>query len=102
MSSQSRWDFGEHKDLGTGLYASTGLSLVSIDTTLSQILFHSFIYRRYLATDFYLGKVVIQLDATMNFIQCPLSQHVSGINMPIIRRTMQRTTAYDVQHCNER
>jgi hypothetical protein len=36
-----------------------------------------------------LGKVMIQLDAThMMFIQRPLSQHISGINMPIIRRTM--------------
>jgi hypothetical protein len=36
-----------------------------------------------------IGKVMIQLDAAhMNFIQRPLFQHVSGINMPIIRRTM--------------
>jgi hypothetical protein len=42
---------------------------------------------------------MIQLDAThMKFIQRPLSQHVSCIIMPIVMRTMQRTTAYDVQH----
>jgi hypothetical protein len=30
-----------------------------------------------------------------------VSQHVSGIIMPIIRRTIQsRQTAYGVQHCN--
>jgi hypothetical protein len=29
------------------------------------------------------------------------TQHVSGINMPIIRSTMQRTTAYGVQHRNK-
>jgi hypothetical protein len=35
------------------------------------------------------GKVTIQLDAThMKFIQRPLSRQVSGINMPIVRRTM--------------
>jgi hypothetical protein len=35
------------------------------------------------------GKVMIQLDATrMKFIQRSLSQHVSVINMPIVRRTM--------------
>jgi hypothetical protein len=35
------------------------------------------------------GKVMIQLDAThMKFIQRSLSQHVSGIKLPIFRRTM--------------
>jgi hypothetical protein len=35
------------------------------------------------------GTVTIQLDATcMKFIQRPLSPHVSGINMPIVRRTV--------------
>jgi hypothetical protein len=29
------------------------------------------------------------------------TQHVSGINMPILRSTKQRTTAYGVQHCNK-
>jgi hypothetical protein len=46
-----------------------------------------------------LGTVMVQLDAThMQFIQRHLCQHVSGINMPIVRRTMWWTTAYDVQH----
>jgi hypothetical protein len=35
------------------------------------------------------GKSMIQLDAThMKLIQRPLSQHVPGINMPIVRTTM--------------
>jgi hypothetical protein len=29
------------------------------------------------------------------------TQHVSGINMPIIRSTKRRTAAYGVQHCNK-
>jgi hypothetical protein len=46
-----------------------------------------------------LGKVMNQLDATqMKFIQCYLAQHISGINMPVIRSTIWRTTAFDVQH----
>jgi hypothetical protein len=45
-----------------------------------------------------LGKVTIQLDATMKFYS---TQHVSGIDMPIIRSTKQRTIAYGVQHCNK-
>jgi hypothetical protein len=45
-----------------------------------------------------LGKAIIQLDATMKFYS---TQHVSGINIPIIRSTKQRTTAYGVQHCNK-
>jgi hypothetical protein len=28
-----------------------------------------------------------------------VSQHVSGIIMPIIRRTVQNNNAYGVQHC---
>jgi hypothetical protein len=40
-----------------------------------------------------------QLNAThTKFIQFSLAQHVSGINMPIIRSTIQLTTAFDVQH----
>jgi hypothetical protein len=36
-----------------------------------------------------LGKVKNQLDTTcMKFILCSLAQHISGINMPIIRSTM--------------
>ena len=31
-----------------------------------------------------------------------LSQHVSGIIMPIIRRTIVCTPAYGVLHCNKR
>jgi hypothetical protein len=46
----------------------------------------------------YLVKVIIQQDATMKFYS---SQHVSGINTPIIRSTKQRTTAYGVQHCKK-
>jgi hypothetical protein len=46
-----------------------------------------------------LGKVKNQPDAThMKFIQCSLAQHVSGIIMPIIKSTIQWTTAFDVQH----
>jgi hypothetical protein len=45
------------------------------------------------------GKVVNQLDATqMEFYSVFLAQRVSGINMPIIRSTIWRTTAFDVQH----
>jgi len=31
-----------------------------------------------------------------------LSQHISGIIMPIIRRTRVCTAAYGVLHCNKR
>jgi hypothetical protein len=38
----------------------------------------------------YIGKVMIQLDAThTKFIQRPLFQHTSGINMPIVRNNTQ-------------
>jgi len=44
-----------------------------------------------------------QQDATnLMFITKPLSQHVSGIIMPIIRRTRVFTAAYGVLHCNKR
>jgi len=36
------------------------------------------------------------------FIINHLSQHVSGIIMPIVRRTRLCTTAYGVRHCNKR
>jgi hypothetical protein len=45
-----------------------------------------------------LGKITIQLDGTMKFYS---TQHVSGINMRIIRSTKQRTTAYGEQHCSK-
>ena len=44
-----------------------------------------------------------QQDATnLMFIIKLLSQHVSGIIMPIIRRTRVCTAAYGVLHCNKR
>jgi len=43
-----------------------------------------------------------QQDAiNLMFIEV-LSQHVSGIIMPIIRRTRPCTTAYGILHCNKR
>jgi hypothetical protein len=46
-----------------------------------------------------LGKVTDQLYVILvEFIRCSLAQHVSGINMPIIRSKIRRITAYDVQH----
>jgi len=44
-----------------------------------------------------------QQDATnLMFIVKRLSQHVSGIIIPIFRRTRLCATAYGVLHCNKR
>ena len=49
------------------------------------------------------GREGKQQDATnLMFIIKLLSQHVSGIIMPIIRRTRVCTAAYGVLHCNKR
>jgi hypothetical protein len=41
-----------------------------------------------------IGKVIIQIDATMKFIHLNMFRASIG-------STKQRTTAYDVQHCNK-
>ena len=43
-----------------------------------------------------------QQDATNPMFIIKLSQHVSGIIMSIIRRTIVCTAAYGVLHCNKR